>query len=80
MDEHFLAFSTDVSGLCQFWRKGGGGYTLDVNDAQVFSSAEASRIARTTKATHNFRIIRKELAMESTMTVVVMQRVLSNGT
>jgi len=57
MDEHFLAFSTDVSGLCQFWRKGGGGYTLDVNDAQVFSSAEASRIARTTKATHNFRIL-----------------------
>lgn len=41
-----------VGNCAQFWRRGGSGYTTDIDDAQQFADKEADDIIRTTRGSH----------------------------
>lgn len=53
---YFLQHST--MGYCGnspfFWRNGGNGYTIRIDDAAKFTAKEANEIIRSTRGTHKF--------------------------
>ena len=57
-----------------FWRKGGSGYTADIDDLQEFDEAEADQIIRSTQGTHKFVKWPVEAVLASVQKVVDMQK------
>lgn len=53
----------------QWWKKGGGGYTIDILDAQQFTAEECAVIKRGSKGTHRWKRWPVSKVLESTMLV-----------
>jgi len=52
-----------------FWRREGSGYTVDVNEAGVFTKRAAMRIVDSCRGSHDLRILSHAIVMEFSIRV-----------
>lgn len=57
----------------QFWREGGSGYTVNIDEAQRFTPEEAANIVRSSRGTHKWKRWKVQHVLQAAIRVVDIQ-------